>query len=149
MKKLTQAQKIDQIYQWCINQDQFRETTKKVLGLPFETYPTNLPVMTYVNAVKAVEAINRKLKKGEPQWHIPTLDELRLQYKHKDDIGGFITDASGSVDYPDWYWSSTEDRDNPSYVDGARFSDGSTGWYHKDFIRLSCRPVRLAAAPAL
>ena len=141
MKKLTQAQKIDAIYDMLI-------VKTKTIGLPFETYPTNLPVMTYVDAVKAVEAINRKLKKGEPQWHIPTLEEARLQYKNKDEIGGFITEDSGS-DYPYSYWSSTPDRDYPTYVVNVRFSDGLEYWNHKDNFRLSCRPVRLAAAPAL
>ena len=65
--------------------------------------------------------------------------------------GTFKTVASSGSASPDWYWSSTEDRDNPSCVWGARFSDGDEGWDHKDTIRLSCRPVRLVetSAPVL
>ena len=97
-----------------------------------EIYSTNLPVMRYVDAVKAVEEIG-------DGWRIPTLEELRKVYKHKD--GSFCTIASGS-DYPQWYWSCTEHRDYPSSVHGVRFSDGIEDWYRKDGYRLSCRPVR-------
>src|ERR1035437_5103371 len=55
-------------------------------------------------------------------------------YAHKDKgslQGTFNTTnkASGS-DYPDWYWSSSEDRNYPSYVLNVRFSDGNEYWHH-------------------
>ena len=61
--------------------------------------------------------------------------------------GTFKTAAAGDGSvFPDWYWSSTEDRDFPSIVWVVRFSDGDGVWHHKDFNRLSCRPVRLVEA---
>lgn len=108
-------------------------------GLPFEIYPHDLPeTMTYVDAVKATEALG-------DGWHIPTIEELRLIYKNKDD--SFCTSDRGGSDCPDWYWSSSEDRDIPSYVWIARFSDGYERWVRKDYGRLSCRPVRLVPVP--
>ncbi len=56
--------------------------------------------------------------------------------------------ASSASDCPDWYWSSTEHRDGPGNSWGVRFSDGDEGWGHKDFVRLSCRPVRLVECKA-
>jgi len=111
----------------------------------FEVYPHDLPEpMTYVDTVKAVA----KLGDG---WRIPTLPELKLMYAQNDKIGGFCTEPSSGSDYPAWYWSSTPDRDSTYYVVSVRFSDGYANWGLKDFIRLSCRPVRLvpAAAPSL
>jgi hypothetical protein len=132
-KQPTQAQMIKALY------DKFIVPQKEG-ELPFEVYPENLPVMTYVDAVKAVKKLGKR-------WRIPTLEELRLMYKHKDEIGGVITEGSGS-DCPGWYWSSTEGRDNSSYVRGVRFSDGVEGWGRRDDDRWSCRPVRLVAASA-
>lgn len=107
----------------------------------FEVYPHDLPeVMTLVKA-------NEYIKENLPGWRVPTREELQLLYDHKDAIGGFKTSNGGS-DYPDWYWSSTEDRDHSSYVHDVRFSDGDESWVHKDHGRLSCRPVRLVAASA-
>jgi len=121
------------------------DTKNYIVHIPeinFEVYPHDLPqTMTYLDAVKAVAAIG-------DGWRIPTLEELRVMYKNKDNIGGFCTNASSGSDYPDWYWSSTENRDNSSYVHGVRFSDGNELWYHKDNGRLSCRPVRLVAVAA-
>ena len=72
-------------------------------------------------------------------WIIPTRDLLSGKdvdgnttqpdnlYAHKDkrDLSGtFTTAAASGSDYPDWYWSSTEHRDDPSDVHSVRFSDG-------------------------
>jgi len=57
--------------------------------------------------------------------------------------GTFCTAAARGSDCPVWYWSSTEDRDDPSFMWNADFSDGYEGRYRKDYSRLSCRPVRL------
>jgi hypothetical protein len=63
--------------------------------------------------------------------------------------GTFKTAAArDGSDFPDWYWSSTERRDDPSDVWDVRFSDGNEDWNHKGHSRLSCRPVRLVAASA-
>lgn len=102
----------------------------------FEVYPEDAPkLMTYIDAVKWGEGLG-------DGWRIPTKIELALMYEQKDAIGGFKTKSSGS-DFPDWYWSSSEHRDNSSGVWFARFSDGDECWFRKDNFRLSCRPVRL------
>ncbi len=54
----------------------------------------------------------------------------------------FITNP-GRQASADWYWSSTEHRDDSDCVWNVRFSDGKGGWIHKDGHRLSCRPVRV------
>jgi len=113
------------------------EDVKVQPDLSFEVYYENLPAMTYPDAEKAVA----KLGNG---WRIPSMEELRLMYKNKDSIGGFIAEASRS-DCPGWYWSSTEYRNSPSYVSSVRLSDGYEYWNLKDCSRLRCRPVRLVA----
>ncbi len=55
----------------------------------------------------------------------------------------FKTAASSGSDFPDWYWSSTENRDDLSFVWVVRLSFGNGVWGRKDDVRLSCRPVRL------
>ena len=111
-----------------------------VPAINFEVYPHDLPkTMTFLDAEKAVKNLGN-------DWRIPTLEELRLIYKQKDAIGNFCTEPS--TGYPVWYWSSTEHRAYPSSVHNVRFSGGNEGWGHKDNSRLSCRPVRLVAAPA-
>lgn len=108
----------------------------------FEVYPEDAPkLMTYVDAVKWVEGL-------EGGWRIPTKIELVLIYEQKDTIGGFKTGKSSGSICPQWYWSCTEHREDPSDVLDVRFSDGDESWHHKDYCRLSCRPVRLVAASA-
>jgi hypothetical protein len=113
--------------------------------------PVDLPVlMTFNDAAKAVQELNGQKAFGHDDWQIPSLEGLRVLYKiHNEGAlkGTFNTVVSGS-DGPGWYWSSTEYRDNPSYVWGVRFSEGSEVWHLKDTFRLSCRPVRLVAASA-
>ena len=116
----------------------------KTFKLPFQVYPNDLPkTMTYIEAERYVK------KEIGNDWRIPTLEELKLMYEHKDEIGGFTTTESSGSDSPDWYWSSTEDRDGSSRVHSVRFSDGYEGWNLKDSSRLSCRPVRLVPVAAL
>ena len=130
--------------------DERPKEKKAMTDSPFENYPKNLPVATYLDQVKAVELINSAGFHGHNDWHIPTLEQVRLQYANKDMAIGepFITENSGSG-YPVWYWSSTEDRGTSSGVRSVRFSDGDEHSSHKDGRRLSCRPVRLVAAPSL
>lgn len=119
-------------------QTPYRLTVSK--HFDFEVYPHDLPeTMTWVKAKKYIE-------NSLPDWRMPTKEELLQMYENKDKIGGFYTKGEGGSDFPDWYWSSTEYRGNPDYVCNVRFSDGIDNWSHKDYGRLSCRPVRLVAA---
>jgi len=117
--------------------------------------PEDLDVtMTFNDAAKAVKKLNSQKVLGHDDWQIGNLEVTRILQKNQNEgalKGTFKTAASSGSGFPDWYWSSTEDRDGPSYVHGVRFSDGDEDWGHKDIIRLSCRPVRLVAtssAPA-
>jgi len=108
-------------------------------------------VMTFNDAAKAVEKLNAQKTLGHSDWQIPSLENLLVLYKNKNKgklNGAFTKSKSSGSDDPDWYWSSTEHRNDPSCVWGVRFSGGYERWLLKDTIRLSCRPVRLAAAPA-
>lgn len=108
---------------------------------------------TFNDAAKAVERLNEKKALGQDDWQIPDLETLKtLQRNQKQGSlkGTFNTTNKGSdSDCPDWYWSSTEGRNGPSYVRSVRFSDGGEGWVRKGNARLSVRPVRLLAAPGL
>lgn len=111
---------------------------EKTTTLKFEVYPHDLPeTMTFLDAEKAVAALG-------DGWEIPTIEQLRLMCERKDEIGGFCTEYDSGSDYPDYYWSRTELSD-PSFVRNVRFSDGFEDWDHKDYYRLSCRPVRSVA----
>lgn len=43
-------------------------------------------------------------------WHLPTVDELKIVYAHRNEIGGFS---------PDIYWTSTKNKDEGNYEGGA------------------------------
>ena len=133
----TDSEKLDEIYQYVMQQKGTR--CKPSVNLPFEIYPHDIGVMTYVDAEKAVKKLNEQRALGHDDWQIPSLEELRLMYKNKDNT--FCTQFSGS-DYPQWYWSCTERRGNPSDVWNADFSDGDEAWNHKGSYRLSVRLVR-------
>ena len=112
--------------------------------------PTDLAVtMTFNDAAKAVKKLNNDKFLGHDDWQIPSLENLRVLYKNQNQgvlKDSFTKEARKDSDSPDWYWSSSENRDDPSLVWVVRFSDGYEGWILKDFLRLSCRPVRLVEA---
>jgi Protein of unknown function (DUF1566) len=114
--------------------------------------PTDLDVrMAFNDAAAAVKKLNADKALGHNDWQIPVLENVRVMQKNQNEgklKGTFKIAASSGSDYPGWYWSSTEDRDNSSFVRGVRFSDGLECWDRKDYNRLSCRPVRLVAASA-
>lgn len=116
--------------------------------------PTDLDVkMTFNDAAKAVKQLNTNNSLGHNDWQVPSRENLHVLYKNQNQgalKGTFTKEAGRGSGFPDWYWSSTEDRVNPSSVWVVRFSDGNGGWGHKDNYRLSCRPVRLveASSPA-
>ncbi len=147
----TDSEKLDTIYKWVCSQAGYDDPRDQLLRIGnLEIYLHDLPeAMTYVDTLAALAKVNAETITGKPAWRIPTLEELRVLYKNKDKIGGFCTEDKGGSGYPDWYWSSTEDRDDSSGVHNVRFSDGDEGWSLKDNFRLSCRPVRLVAAPSL
>ncbi len=118
--------------------------------------PTDHDVtMTFNDAAKAVKKLNSQKALGHDDWQIPSLENVRVLYKNQNEgalKGTFNTSGnkgSGSG-FPGWYWSSTEGFFSGSYyVHNVRFSDGNEAWNRKDNDRLSCRPVRLVAAPSL
>ena len=88
-------------------------------------------------------------KSGICKGKVIQLDNLLDHHNKGAFKGTFKTAATRASGYPDWYWSSTEYRGYSSFVHIVRFSDGYESWSHKDDGRLSCRPVRLVAAPSL
>ncbi len=116
--------------------------------------PQDLDVtMTFNDAAKAVKKLNKDKALGYNDWEIPSLENLRILQKNKDEgslKGTFnLTGNRGSgSDYPDFYWSSTENRVLSSVVPNVRFSDSYEDWDRKGTTRLSCRPVRIVAAAA-
>ena len=113
--------------------------------------PTDLSVTTTFNdAAKAVEKLNADKALGHDDWQIPSLENLHALQKNQNAgslKGTFKTASFSGSAYPDWHWSPTPHRGYPAYVGIVRFSDGLEDWEHKDNLRLSCRPVRLVAAP--
>jgi hypothetical protein len=110
-------------------------------------------VMTFNDAAKAVSKLNADKALGHNDWQIPVLENLRVLQKNQNEgkLKGTFKTASASDDFPDWYWSSSPDRAYPACVDFVRFSDGLESWHFRDYILLSCRPVRLSpvSAPSL
>jgi hypothetical protein len=105
--------------------------------------------------------IYKALKDGSYNggWFIPTRDLLvgtdvdghyfaqkdnLSAHKDKGALSGTFTmaTASGSA-RPEWYWSSTECRNDPSSMQIVRCSDGGEVWSYKNVNLLSCRLVRL------
>jgi hypothetical protein len=96
---------------------------------------------------------------GIGKWFIPTRDLLtgtdldgnKVQndnlVAHKDKLGEITTsrEGCGYYDYPNYYWTLSEPRDNSYYVWCARLADGGGGWGIKDNGRQSCRPCRVEA----
>jgi hypothetical protein len=114
--------------------------------------PADLDVtLAFNDAAKQVRRLNAEKALGHDDWVIPTQQQLSLLQQNQDEgalKGTFRKQTASGSDLPDWYWSSTENRLDPSYVWDVRFSDGYGDWLHKDFNRLSCRPVRLVACEA-
>lgn len=115
--------------------------------------PTDLDVtMTFNDAAKAVKKLNSNKALGYDDWQIPALENVRVLQKNQNEgalKGTFKTASSSGSVCPDWYWSSTEDRGYSSDVHYVRSSYGYESWTPKGNLRLSCRPVRLVAAPSL
>ncbi len=111
MKKLTQAQKIDAIYDLLINKNKFRKPTKNVNTLPFEVAEADAGIMNWHDAMKC----------GKDGWRLPTVDELNLIFKNKEQFKGL--DLTGS--YPSgWYWSSSPGSYCDVFARVQRLSDG-------------------------
>ena len=64
-------------------------------------------------------------------------------HKEKGVLKSTFTIATSKSACPDWYWSSTEHRNEPTFVCVVRFLDGDAVWYLKNDVGSSCRPVRL------
>jgi Protein of unknown function (DUF1566) len=121
---------------------------QQIFAMPKDLDATKI----FNDAAKAVKELNTANAFGHNDWQIPALDNLHILQKNQNEgslKGTFKTASSNGSDFPDWYWSSPLHRDYPNLVANVRFSNGYEGWLTKDDHRLSCRPVRLVAAPGL
>ena len=104
--------------------------------------------MTFNEATQAIEEKNKENYLGHNDWQIGARDVMRVLCQNQNEgvlSGTFKTEVRRGPAFPHWYFSYSK----PSFVTGIRFLDGSEHYHHKDFLRLSCRPVRLVAVPAL
>ena len=87
---------------------------KKIFAMPVDLGFT----ATFNDAAKAVKMLNEKKALGHDDWQIPDLETLKTLQRNQNQgslKGSFNTTNKGSgSDYPDWYWSSTEYRDDPA-----------------------------------
>lgn len=121
---------------------------KQIYAMPLDLGFT----ATFNEAAEAVKKLNEKKALGHDDWQIPDLDTLKVLQRNQNqgslkDTFNTTINTGGGLDFPRWYWSSTEYPDHSSGVYLVRFSDGYHGWNHKDGNRLSCRPVRLVDPP--
>jgi Protein of unknown function (DUF1566) len=108
--------------------------------------PGDAPQQTTFNqAAKYAAALDAH---GHNDWHLPTEAELREIYKNRNEgaLNGTFNESAGSGT-AHWYWSCTEDRENPSGVYGVDFTDGGDVWSLKGSSSLSSRPLRLERRP--
>jgi hypothetical protein len=76
--------------------------------------------MTFNDAKKYAQGLNRKKALGHNDWHLPTKNELNVLFNNRAAIGGF----SESDSFPaGWYWSSSQDDGWGAW--SQRFSDGA------------------------
>ena len=69
----------------------------------------------------------------------PTIDELTGIFLNKDKINAALKAANLPELKESWYWSSTEYSNYGAWI--LRMSDGSRGWYGKDYNNFYVRPV--------
>jgi len=64
---------------------------------------------------------------GYSDWYLPSRDELDQLYTNRVAIGGFVV-----ATYYDYYWSSTQETNNPDFALVRRFLDGNATIGQKD-----------------
>jgi Protein of unknown function (DUF1566) len=90
-------------------------------------YTTTEAVHHHYNWHEAAEYCAAMKTQAQPDWRVPTKDELKVLYKNYDAIGGF--DTSGLEGFG-WYWSSSSEDDQNAWA--QRFSDGLQYQYLKN-----------------
>ncbi len=86
-----------------------------------EVAPFDLPCGgTYEHAMQAIDSI------GEG-WRLPTVEEMKLIFEHKDKIGGFI---------PNYYWTSETHGDKATHFGFVLGDITAVPKYHGKRIRL-------------
>ena len=120
---------------------------QEIYAMPRDLFMT----MTFNDAASCVKELNADNALGHNDWQIPALEILRVlkRIQNKGSLKETFntTSSGGGFNHPDSYWSSTEDHHDQPTVWFARFSDSLEVSDPKDNLRLSCRPVRLVAAP--
>jgi hypothetical protein len=87
---------------------------------PMYALPADCPLtMSFKQAQKYAQGLNRQKAHGHDGWHVPTGNELNVLFNNRAAIGGFNV---GGVGQAGWYWASSP----LGVFNGAvkRFSDG-------------------------
>ena len=98
-------------------------------------------------------AYNKAVLKGIEKTETPPLTSQDFEFtdssfKRGQNSGALKTSSGSDSCYPNWYWSSTENRPYPYNVLVVHLSGGYENWEPKGDLCLSCRPVRLVACKA-
>ncbi len=104
--------------------------------------------MTFNEAAKAVNKLNRQRTLGHSDWRIPTLENFEVLYKNRNEgklKNSFRSECKGLEGHPLWYSTAPADDMDPSgWVAIFRPVDGFKSNLHKNHTsKISCRAVRL------
>jgi hypothetical protein len=118
-------------------------------GQAMYVLPIDAPrLMKFNRATQHAATLNSHNAHGHKDWRLPTKAELLEICKNRNEgaLKGTFNESAGSG-VAHWYWSRTENREDPSCVYIVDFTDGADVWTHKDYSSLSSRPLRLERRP--
>lgn len=114
---------------------------KQIFALPVDLgFAAN-----FNNTVKAVKKLNERKALGHDDWQIPDFHTMKIlqQNQNQGSLKGTFNPKKSN-----WYWSSSQDEEDPFGAWAIGLSDGRSGWGRKSKAHLSCRHVRIVAAEA-
>jgi hypothetical protein len=110
-------------------------------GIAMYVTPADVPhQITFDEAARYMAALNAH---GHHDWRLPSEAELLQIYRNRDRGALKDTFTTSGSSLARWYWSGTEQGEDPSYVWGVDFTDGGFGWIRKGSVSLAARPVRV------
>ncbi|MBS0218107.1 MAG: DUF1566 domain-containing protein [Proteobacteria bacterium] len=97
--------------------------------------------VTHAAAAKLVAKLNKELAAGEPQWRMPTVEELFLIADRTKRMPAIDTEAFPDTK-SDWYWTSTISAWSSDYAWIVSFDGGYSDVSHRDYDVAFVRAVR-------